>query len=92
MDKKLQSIRHSTSHVLAQAALELFPDIKLAIGPAIEEGFYYDFDLGGKTLTENDLEALEKKMRHIIKQHQTFEQFEMDVDEAIAELKRKKQP
>lgn len=92
MDKKLQAIRHSTSHVLAQAVLELFPDAKLAIGPAIEEGFYYDFDLGGQTFSEDDLSALEKKMRHIIKQNQKFEQSEMDIDEAIKELKRKKQP
>src|SRR3989344_6220461 len=92
MDKKLQAIRHSTSHVLAQAVLELFPDAKLAIGPAIEEGFYYDFDLGGKTFSPEDLDNIEKKMRHIIKQNQKFVQSEMDADEAIAELKRRKQP
>ncbi len=89
---KLKAIRHSTSHLLAQAVLELFPDAKLAIGPAIEEGFYYDFDLGGKTFSEQDLTELEKKMRHIIKQGQKYEQFEMAADEAIAELKRWKQP
>ncbi len=92
MDETLKSIRHSASHVLAQAVLELHPDTKLAIGPAIEDGFYYDFDLGGKTFSTEDLTALEKKMKHIIKQNQTFTQSEMDIDEAIKELKRKKQP
>lgn len=92
MDKSLEKIRHSTSHVLAQAVLELFPDAKLAIGPAIEDGFYYDIDLGGsKTFTPEDLEKIEKKMKHIIKQDQKFVQSEMDADEAIAEFKRRKQ-
>ena len=93
MDKKSEQIRHSASHVLAQAVLELFPDAKLAIGPAIEDGFYYDIDLGGsKTFTPEDLEKIEKKMKHIIKQDQKFVQSEMNADDAIAEFKRRKQP
>lgn len=92
MEKRLDRIRHSTSHVLAQAVLELFPDAKLAIGPAIEDGFYYDFDLGKKTFSDDDLVKLEKKMKQIIKQKQKFEQSSMDVDEAIKELKRNQQP
>ena len=92
MDSKLEKIRHSASHVLAQATLEFFPEAKLAIGPAIEEGFYYDFDLGGKTFSPEDLDKIEKKMRQIIKQNQKFEKYEVDVDESIKYLKSKKQP
>src|SRR3989344_3418861 len=92
MDKKLEKIRHSASHALAQAVLEFFPDAKLAIGPAIEEGFYYDFDLGGKTFSPEDLNNIEKQMRQIIKQNQKFEQYKEDVDESIKYLKTKKQP
>ncbi|MBI3290845.1 threonine--tRNA ligase [Candidatus Falkowbacteria bacterium] len=88
----LSKIRHSASHVLAQAVLELYPEAKLTIGPAIEDGFYYDFDLGKKTFSESDLVELEKKMKHIIKQNQSFEQSEMDIDEAIKFLKNQKQP
>ncbi|MAF13387.1 MAG: threonine--tRNA ligase [Parcubacteria group bacterium] len=92
MDEKLKKIRHSSSHVLAQAVLELFPDAKLAIGPAIEDGFYYDIDLGSKTFAQTDLAKIEKKMRHIIKQNQKFEQSEMTIDEALKFLKSIKQP
>jgi len=92
MEKELEKIRHSASHVLAQAVLELYPDAKLAIGPAIEDGFYYDFDLGGKTFAENDLPKIEKKMKHIIKQNQMFEKYEQDAAESIKYLKSKKQP
>ncbi len=92
MSKDLQTIRHSASHVLAQAVLELYPEAKLAIGPAIAEGFYYDFDLGGKTFSPEDLANLEKKMRQIIKQNQKFEKYEVEIDEALKYLKTKKQP
>ncbi|OGY44825.1 MAG: threonine--tRNA ligase [Candidatus Buchananbacteria bacterium RIFCSPHIGHO2_01_FULL_39_14] len=92
MSKNLESIRHSASHVLAQAVLERYPQAKLAIGPAIDTGFYYDFDLGGKTFTEADLDWLEKKMREIIKQNQKMEQSEMTAEEAIKFFKTKKQP
>src|SRR3989338_9742106 len=92
MSKNLESIRHSASHVLAQAVLERYPEAKLAIGPAIDTGFYYDFDLGGKTFSEEDLSWLEKKMREIIKQNQKFEQSEMTAEEAIKFFKTKKQP
>jgi len=93
MDQKLEKIRHTASHVLAQAALELFPDVKLAIGPAIEEGFYYDFDLGGKkTFSADDLKKLEKRMREIIKQDQKMEHYTRDAAESIKYIKSKNQP
>jgi threonyl-tRNA synthetase len=58
---------HTTSHILAQAVKHLFPDAKLGIGPAIEQGFYYDFDIGERTFTPEDLEAIETRMREIVK-------------------------
>ena len=66
-DDKLHRIRHSASHVMAQAVLEMFPDGKIAIGPAIEDGFYYDFDLP-RTLLPEDLDKIEKRMREIIRE------------------------
>ena len=92
MDTKLEKIRHSASHVLAQAVLNLYPQAKLAIGPAIEDGFYYDFDLGGKTFSDDDLRRLEKEMNNIIKQDQRLEQYSRPVDEAIAYIQGKNQP
>ncbi len=92
MDEKLLKIRHTASHVLAQAVLALYPDAKLAIGPAIEEGFYYDFDLGSKTFSDDDLKELEKIMKQIIKQNQTMEHYEVETEEAIKYLKSKTQP
>ncbi|MGD9997581.1 MAG: threonine--tRNA ligase [Ilumatobacteraceae bacterium] len=66
-------LRHSTAHVLAQAVTQLFPGAKYSIGPAIEDGFYYDFDLpDGRTFTEADLEAIEARMREIVKADQPF--------------------
>ncbi|MBN1779073.1 MAG: threonine--tRNA ligase [Candidatus Buchananbacteria bacterium] len=92
MDNKLEKIRHSASHVLAQAVLEFFPDAKLAIGPAIEDGFYYDFDLGSKTFSEDDLGKIEAKMHEIIKQDQKIEHYLRDADASIKYIKSKKQP
>ncbi len=69
---QLYKIRHGAAHVMAQAVLEIYPEAKIAIGPPIENGFYYDFDLGrgedGKlvTFTPEDLETIEKRMRQII--------------------------
>ena len=61
----VQRMRHSAAHVMAEAVLEIFPDAKLAIGPAIEDGFYYDFDLP-RSLTPEDLPDIEQRMRRII--------------------------
>ena len=76
-------LRHSTAHVLAQAVTQLFPGAKYTIGPAIENGFYYDFDLGGKAFTEADLEAVEAKMREIMSANQPFERSSIDIDTAL---------
>ena len=75
-------LRHSTSHVMAQAVTRLFPGAKFSIGPAIENGFYYDFDLpGGATFSDEDLAAIEAEMRKIIAENQPFERMEMSMDE-----------
>ncbi len=80
---KLDSLRHSTAHVMAQAVLEAFPDGKIAIGPPIEDGFYYDFDLP-RPLTPEDLEKIEARMREIVKGRHPFEYREVSADEARA--------
>jgi threonyl-tRNA synthetase len=75
-------LRHSTSHVMAQAVTRLFPGAKFSIGPAIENGFYYDFELpGGRTFSDDDLEAVDAEMRRIIVENQPFERIEMSMDE-----------
>lgn len=78
----LEVLRHSTSHVMAQAVRRLFPDVKLAIGPPIETGFYYDFDLP-ETLSEKDLARIEEEMRKIIEADYPFRRQVMSREEAI---------
>lgn len=86
----LEQKRHSLSHILAQAVLDMFPEAKLGIGPTIDSGFYYDFDLP-RTLAPEDLLIIEKKMKHIIKQNQKFENYDEPVDQSIKFLKTTKQ-
>ncbi len=82
-DAALEHVRHSTAHVLAQAVLELWPGATFAGGPAIEDGFYYDFELpDGATFSDTDLVRISDKMRQIIKANQPFERFELPVAEA----------
>ncbi|HEV2755544.1 MAG TPA: threonine--tRNA ligase [Actinomycetota bacterium] len=75
-------LRHSTAHVLAQAVLRLYPGAKYSIGPPIEDGFYYDFDVE-KPFTPEDLERIEDEMRAIVKENQRFEREEIDRDRAL---------
>ena len=83
--------RHTTSHVLAQAVKRLFPEAKLAIGPAIEDGFYYDIDID-KPFVPEDLEALEAEMRKICKEKIKLERFELPRAEAIAFMQERQEP
>ena len=83
---ELQILRHSASHVLAQAVKRLFPDVKLAIGPAIDTGFYYDFDSDHK-FTPEDLEAIEAEMKKIAKENLKIERFELPRAEALELMK-----
>ncbi|MBI4822372.1 MAG: threonine--tRNA ligase [Deltaproteobacteria bacterium] len=85
MDDELFRIRHSLAHVLAQAVLELRPGTTLGFGPAIRDGFYYDFVLP-TPITEEDFSEIEKKMRHIVKQNQKFEREDLPKDEAIKRI------
>jgi len=79
-DEGREVLRHSTAHVLAQAVLGLFPGAKFAIGPPIEHGFYYDFELpGGATFSDDDLERIEARMREIVAADQSFVRQECDV-------------
>ena len=66
VNEKLQTLRHSCSHIMAQAVQKLYPQAKLAIGPAIENGFYYDFDIEGVTLSDENLKEIEKVMKKLI--------------------------
>ncbi|MBT7736242.1 threonine--tRNA ligase [Candidatus Peregrinibacteria bacterium] len=86
----LDAMRHSCSHILAQAVMDMFPEAKLGIGPTIEDGFYYDFELP-RTLIPEDLPLLEKKMKHIIKQNQKFVRKEEPGDMAVKFLKKTEQ-
>lgn len=83
----LEILRHSASHVLAAAVLEMFPEAKLAIGPAIENGFYYDFDLP-RTLIPEDLPILEEKMREIVKKDYPFERAELSMADAAQDFEK----
>ncbi|MDE6425761.1 MAG: threonine--tRNA ligase [Ruminococcus sp.] len=82
---------HTASHILAQAVKRLYPDAKLAIGPAIDNGFYYDFDLE-KPFTQEELGKIEAEMKKIVKEGLKLEQFELSPEEAIAKLKEMDEP
>ena len=77
--------RHSMSHVLAQAVVRLFPEAQLAIGPAIEDGFYYDFDVE-EPFTPEDLKNIEKEMKRVIKQNHKFERVEVSREQALEKI------
>ena len=88
-DEQVRKIyRHTTSHILAQAVKRIWPDVKLAIGPAIDNGYYYDFDMEHK-ITEEDLSKIEKEMKRIIKTGLPLERFELPRAEAIRFMKEK---
>lgn len=84
--------RHSLSHLLAAAVLEKYPEAKLSIGPAIDNGFYYDIDFGEAKINENDLKEFEKRMAHLAKQNLKFERSEKKIDEALAEAQKNNDP
>lgn len=81
---------HTTSHIMAQAVKHLFPEAGFAIGPAIENGFYYDFDLP-RTLTPDDMKAIEEQMKKVIKEDLPLERFELDPEDAIDLMKKENQ-
>jgi len=89
-EKNLENLRHSCAHLTAAAVKEIFPDAKFAIGPSIEDGFYYDFELP-RALVPEDLKQIEKKMRDLVKKDLPFEKMELSIKEAKALAKKDKQ-
>lgn len=90
-NSRLYALRHSCSHALAQAVMQMFPEAKLGFGPPIDTGFYYDFDLP-RTLIPEDLKILEDKMKEIMKEKQTFVRREEPIKQAVEFFKKVDQP
>ena len=86
-----KTFNHTASHIMAQAVKRLYPNAKLTIGPAIDNGFYYDFDVDNSFSSE-DLEKIEKEMKNIVKEGLEIERFELPVDEAVALMEEKDEP
>ncbi len=91
MKNDLHTLRHSLSHIMAAAVKDIWPDVKLAIGPSIDNGFYYDFDFGESPFSEADLSKIEEKMKELIKKDLKFEKREIDIIEAIRKEKEARQ-
>lgn len=89
MSHLISTKRHSLAHLMAQAVKSLYPEAKMAIGPDIENGFYYDFDFGDVAINDESLKEIEKKVKNLIKQNQKFEAYRLPVAEAVVFLKSK---
>ena len=83
-DEKLNILNHSCAHLLAHAVKHLYPDAKFWVGPVIDEGFYYDIDLGDKVLTDDDLSLIEKEMKKISKSNKLIKKIDLSRDEALS--------
>lgn len=88
----LYAMRHSLAHIMASAVTALWPEVRLGVGPVVENGFYYDIDLGETKISEDDFPRIEAEMRKIIESNQVFEKFEVPIDEAIKWARDQKQP
>ena len=91
MNKDIELKRHSLAHIMATAVLELYPQAKFGIGPVVENGFYYDLDLGDTTLSPEDLVKIEQEMKNLIKENLKFSRQEVAIDEAVKIFETKKQ-
>lgn len=91
-EEYLHAMRHSLAHIMATAIKRLWPTVKLGVGPVVENGFYYDIDLGTTALSEDDFEKIEAEMKKIVTENQTFERSYKSVDEAIAWAQQNGQP
>jgi len=89
---QLQAMRHSTAHIMANAIQHLWPNVKLGVGPVVENGFYYDIDLGDEQLSIDDFDRIESEMKKIIKAAEPFEHFEMPILDAIDCARQNEQP
>ena len=91
-NNNLESMRHSLAHIAAAAVQRLWPEAKFGVGPVVENGFYYDIDLGDTTISEEDFPKIEQEMQKIIKEDQKFEKSEQPIDAGIAWAKKTNQP
>lgn len=91
-ENNLHAMRHSLAHIMAAAITKLRPNVKLGVGPVVEHGFYYDIDLGDDHISDEDFPAIEAEMKKIIAADQSFEQFELSINEAIDWAKQSNQP
>lgn len=91
-EEKLFKMRHSLAHIMAAAVQRIYPDAKFGVGPAINDGFYYDIDLGDNKISENNFGKIEKAMRRIIAESQDFVRSEVSIEDAISWAKENNQP
>jgi len=91
-EEQLHAMRHSLAHITAAAVQRLWPDAKFGVGPVVENGFYYDIDLGERKISEANFAKIEKEMRGIINYGDTFERFEMPIDQALDWAHQNNQP
>ncbi len=91
-DEQLYAMRHSLAHIMAQAVQHIWPEAKFGVGPVVENGFYYDIDLGDIKISESDFKRIEKEMRSIINKDYPFEHSEKPIDEAVAWANGAQQP
>ena len=91
-EEQLYAMRHSLAHITAQAVQRLWPEAKFGVGPVVENGFYYDIDIPGVTISENDFKRIEKEMRSIVNKDYVFERSEKAIDEAIKWARDASQP
>jgi threonyl-tRNA synthetase len=90
--EQLYAMRHSLAHIMAAAIQQLWPEARFGVGPVIDNGFYYDVDLGDTKLSEDDFSKIEEKMQSIIKSNKPFERYEKPIDEAITWAEQSSQP
>lgn len=91
-EEQLHAMRHSLAHITAAAVKQLWPEAKFGVGPVVDDGFYYDIDLGEKKISEEDFSKIEKVMRQTVNEGQQFERFTMPIDQAIEWAKENNQP
>lgn len=91
-NEQLHAMRHSLAHIAATAVKQLWPDAKFGVGPVVENGFYYDIDLGETKISESDFKKIEKEMRRVINQDQTFEHSKKNIEDAIQWANDNNQP
>lgn len=91
-DNQLYAMRHSLAHIMASAVQRLWPEAKFGVGPVVEHGFYYDIDIGDEQISEEDFPRIEKEMRQIIADKQSFKKQMLSIDEAIAWAQEHNQP